>query len=174
MRLPQRSLPVSAWCVAASLAFAAACGPAPPPQLGPAPAFDLPDLAGGRLALAALKGKVVVMDFWATWCGPCIAEIPEYAEFWKKNRARGVELLGVVFDSGDPDEIRAFVQEYAIPYRQLLGNDEVLDAYRATQGFPTTFVLDARGEIVSKMIGAQPDKFERLQQSVDAALGGSQ
>jgi hypothetical protein len=99
--------------------------------------------------------------------------MPAYAEFWRKNQARGVEVVGVVFDSGEADEIRAFVQEQGIPYRQLLGNDQVLGAYRANHGYPTTFVLDAGGIIVSKIIGAAPDKFESLQKTVDAALGKS-
>jgi peroxiredoxin len=158
--------------VGVALLFAA-CGPAPQTsEPKAAPAFDLPDLNGGRVSLESLEGKVVVVDFWATWCGPCIKEIPEYAEFWRKNQPRGIEVVGVVMDSGSPDDILDFVREYKIPYRQLLGDDEIAQAFGVNQGYPTTFVIDGQGQIRTKMLGSRPSKFEMLQETVDAALAG--
>ena len=148
-----------------------ACGKAPQAsEARPAPPFDLPAVEGGRVSLASLKGKVVVLDMWATWCGPCIAEMPEYAEFARKNQPKGVEVVGIVFASGEPQEISDFVREHRIPYKQLLGPDELLDSFGANSGFPTTFVIDAQGMIKLKLIGAAPQKFEKLQKAVDDAL----
>jgi thiol-disulfide isomerase/thioredoxin len=158
---------------AALVTIVALLGCGQPPQASearPAPPFDLPAVEGGRVSLASLKGKVVVLDMWATWCGPCIAEMPDYAEFARKNQPRGVEVVGIVFASGEPQDVQDFVREHRIPYRQLLGPDELLESFGANSGFPTTFVIDAEGMIRLKLLGAAPQKFEKLQKAVDEAL----
>jgi peroxiredoxin len=166
-----RRLALLALAVSTALTVLPACGPAPKKaDSKPAPPFDLPDLAGGRTSLASLKGKVLVVDFWATWCGPCIKEIPEYAAFYRKNQPRGIEVIGIVMDSGSAQEISDFVREYRIPYRQLVGDEKIGEEWGVNQGFPTTFVVDRNGVIRTKMLGSPPTKFEKLQEVVDAAL----
>ena len=113
------------------------------------------------------------MDFWATWCGPCLTEMPEFVELWRRNKAKGVEVIGVVFESGPPQEIVDFVREHQIPYRQLLGDEKMQDAFGANQGFPTTYVIDGEGMIRAKVVGSAPSKFETLQKSVDTALAAA-
>jgi thiol-disulfide isomerase/thioredoxin len=163
--------PLTAGLVLASFS-SFGCAKAPPPPKGKAAAFELPDLQGGKVHLDSLKGKVLVLDFWATWCGPCIKEMPDYAAFYKKNQPRGVEVLGIILDSGEPQDVVDFLREYRTPYRQLLGDDKVRADYGNIDGFPTTFLVDAQGQIRMTVLGATPDKFKRLQETVDALLAG--
>jgi thiol-disulfide isomerase/thioredoxin len=161
---------MSRWAPILGLLLLSSCAKPAKKTAVPAPPFELKDLAGGTVNLVGLRGKVVVLDFWATWCTPCIGELPDVAAFARKNAARGVEVMGVVFESGEPKDIQAFVQEHKIPYRQLLGTDSLQDAYEGNQGYPTSFVIDPKGTLVSRVVGAVPDKFERLQKDVDTAL----
>jgi len=148
------------------------CAKGPPPPTGKAAAFELTDLKGGTVSLASLSGKVVVLDFWATWCGPCIKEMPDYAEFYRKNQSRGVEVLGIVLDSGEPQDIEDFLRDNRTPYRQLLGTEKVRNDYGSVDGFPTTFLVDAQGQVRLTIVGATPGKFKMLQETVDALLAG--
>ncbi|MCU0242112.1 MAG: TlpA family protein disulfide reductase [Vicinamibacteria bacterium] len=143
------------------------CTPAPRFESRPAPPFDLVDLKGGRTTLTSLRGKILVLDFWATWCGPCHKEIPHYARLAEKNQARGVEVVGIIFDEAEEQEIKEAVRELNIPYRQLIGVRQMLTSYQASLGFPTTFVVDRNGVLVLRIIGSPHDKFARLQQAID-------
>jgi len=106
-----------------------------------APAFTLPDLEGKPVALASMKGKVVILDFWATWCPPCKEEIPHFVKLQSKYKPQGLEVVG------------PFVDEHDVNYRMLIGNEDVAKAYGNVTMIPTTFVLDRNGKIVQRFIG---------------------
>jgi peroxiredoxin len=150
------------------LALLAGCIRSSSTQAVPAPPFDLQALTGGRISLESLKGKVVVLDFWATWCGPCIVEIPEYAELWRKNQGRGVEIIGVACES-DPQEVMNVVLAHKMPYRVLISDGRIQNEYGAS-GLPTTFVIDKAGLVRRTFVGTTSKKFDTLQKTVDELL----
>lgn len=113
----------------------------------PAPAFTLKSLDGKTLALAELKGKVVVVNFWATWCPPCRAEIPDFVEFYSQNKAKGLEIVGVSVDEMTPQQLRPFVDQNKMSYPIALVTDKILKDYGPIRAIPTTFVIDKKGII---------------------------
>jgi peroxiredoxin len=119
-----------------------------------APGFRLPSLAGGEVDLAAYRGRVVLLNFWATWCPPCVAEMPSRE---RRHRALGPEGLAVVTVSADDDvaELRGFVKQHGLTLPVLLDPDgrEAGRAYRTT-GYPETFVLDGSGTLLQHYVGA--------------------
>lgn len=118
----------------------------------PAPDFQLAGLDGKPVTLAGSKGKVVLVNFWATWCGPCRAEVPDLVELQNKYKDQ-VQIIGLVVDDEDQAAIKAFVAEFGINYPVALATDAMRLQYGGIPALPTSFVLDAQGRIVQKHEG---------------------
>jgi thiol-disulfide isomerase/thioredoxin len=122
------------------------------PSSGPAPDFSLKSFDGKEITLSQLKGKVVLLDFWATWCGPCKESIPHLIQLYKDYRESGFELVGMNVDKGDGEAVRRFVRSMDIPYPVVTAPEDVVRSYRVT-GIPVTFLIDKEGKIREKVIG---------------------
>lgn len=113
----------------------------------PAPDFSTKDIHGNAFKLSELKGKVVVLNFWATWCGPCRAELPALSDFYSRYKGQGVEVVGV--SDEEPDTVRPFAQEHKMNYVLVKGSDQVATEYGII-GYPTTFIISRDGKIAAK------------------------
>jgi cytochrome c biogenesis protein CcmG/thiol:disulfide interchange protein DsbE len=103
--------------------------------------------------LSDYKGKVVLLNFWATWCTPCRLEIPWFVEFERKYKDRGFAVLGVSMDEGGWDEVKPFLAEAKVNYRVLLGDDKIAQDYNGVESLPTSFIIDRDGGIASVHVG---------------------
>jgi peroxiredoxin len=124
--------------------------------------FTLKDIAGRDVRLADYKGKVLLLDFWATWCGPCRVEIPGFVEMYDKYKSRGLEVVGIVVLDEFSNAPR-FAREFKMNYTILNGDgrDDIEDAYGPLFALPTTFIIDREGRICHKHIGLTPrETFE--------------
>ncbi|MDD8026489.1 MAG: TlpA disulfide reductase family protein [Acidobacteriota bacterium] len=120
----------------------------------PSPAFSVKDVAGRAVDSAALRGKIVVVNFWATWCPPCRAEIPDFAAFYKANKAKGLEIVGFSVDELPAADIAAFAAKNKMTYPVVLANAKIIRAFDPGGYIPTTFIIDKQGRIRHKQVGA--------------------
>ena len=128
-----------------------------------APNFSLKSAEGKTVELAKLQGKIVVVNFWATWCGPCRREIPGFVEVYDKYRGKGLEIVGVSLDRDGWDVVKPWLNKNKVNYPIVVGDGALADAYGGIEAIPTTFLVDRKGKIVKKHIGyMSKSDFEKL------------
>lgn len=120
----------------------------------PAPAWSLQDLAGKVVSADQFKGKVVVVDFWATWCGPCREEIPGYIKLQEKYGKDGLVIVGVSLDRRGPEAVRKFAEREGMNYIVVMGDAATVEAFGGFDAIPTTFLIDRDGKIRDRKTGA--------------------
>jgi len=125
-----------------------------------APEFSLKDASGQTVHLSDYRGKVVLLDFWATWCGPCKIEIPWFMEFESQFKDQGFAVLGVSMDEDGWSVIKPYVKDRKMNYRVLLGDDKVSASYGGLDALPTTLLIDRDGDIASVHQGITMGKEE--------------
>lgn len=122
-----------------------------------APAWSLKDLDGKTMKLSDFKGKVVVLNFWATWCGPCREEIPSLISLEKRFAPQGVEVVGISLDQQSAAFVRNFAKKLEINYPVVMGNREIAEEYGGIEAIPTTFIIDRKGRVAAVLQGAQQE-----------------
>ncbi|HYP27696.1 MAG TPA: TlpA disulfide reductase family protein [Blastocatellia bacterium] len=130
----------------------------------------LTDLDGKTVHLDEMKGSILVVDFWATWCGPCIKEIPAYNELQQKYASQGVKIVGVTLASGEAKEVKPFVSRHNMKYTILMGEDSLGYDFRV-DSFPTTYLVTRDWKVYRKYIGGGPAKTQQLEADIRNLLG---
>lgn len=122
--------------------------------------FALTDVDGKERKLADYKGKVLIVDIWGTWCPPCRMEIPHFIELHKKHQEQGLEIVGINYEEGSPEEVKGlvkkFMEENGMTYTCVLGDDATRDRVPNFEGFPTTLFIDRTGKVRFKEVGYRP------------------
>lgn len=130
-------------------------------QTAVAPRWSLKNLDGKTVNSSDFKGKVVVLDFWATWCGPCRAEIPNFIALQEQYEKQGLVVVGLSVDEDGADVVKPFVQKLGMNYPVVLADKKTQEAFGGIEAVPTTFLVDREGRIVKEHMGfADKDEFE--------------
>jgi peroxiredoxin len=137
----------------------------------PAPEFALKDVNGKTVHLSDYKGKVVLLDFFATWCGPCKIEIPWFMEMERRNKDRGFAVLGVAMDDEGWEVVKPFLADLGVNYRVVIGNDATAGMYGGVDALPTTFLIDKEGRIAAVHVGLASRKD--FEDGIEQLLQGS-
>jgi thiol-disulfide isomerase/thioredoxin len=122
----------------------------------------LVSLAGQEFSLADFKGKVVILDFWDTWCPPCKMEIPHFSDLYNRYKDKGLAVVGIAFAQKGRDAVAEFVKQNRVPYINAIATQEIAQSYGPIEGIPTTFVIDQNGAIYRKYVGLRSKEiFEK-------------
>lgn len=133
-----------------------------------APDFTLSDVNGKKVSLSSFRGKIVLLDFWATWCEPCLEELPDLIRFQEAHKAQNFTLVGVAMDAEGASVVGPFVRQNKIPYPILISNGDLPDGY-PIPGFPSAFLIDQNGKIVRRYLG--PKAYDELERDVAQLQG---
>jgi len=118
-----------------------------------APDFSLESLEGKTMRLSDFRGKAVLLNFWATWCGPCKIEMPWFVELQQKYGSQGLQVVGVAMDDASKEDIAKFAKEMGVNYPVLIGKEAVGDSYGGIPALPETFFIGRDGKVVDKILG---------------------
>lgn len=119
----------------------------------PGPMFTVKDLSGKTWSLSDFKGKILFINFFATWCPPCRAEIPDFVELYNTYKGKGMEIIGLSLDQMSPDALRSFVQRYQMTYPVAFSTEKILNDYKPGSYIPVTIALDREGRIRHTQVG---------------------
>jgi cytochrome c biogenesis protein CcmG, thiol:disulfide interchange protein DsbE len=134
-----------------------------------APNFSLPQLSGSHLELSSYRGKVILLDFWATWCDPCRDEIPRFVDLQNKFGPQGLQIIGISMDDS-PDPVRDFYQRFKMNYPVVMGNAQIGQLYGGVLGLPIAFLIARNGGIYTKLVGATDNSI--LEKEIVTLLKG--
>ena len=145
-----------------ALAAASCTSKQPEQQSGTAPTFALQAADGSTIDMKALRGKVVVINFWATWCGPCRAEMPGMAQVYDELKGQGLEIVGVSLDRGGWNDVRPYLQKTKVSFPVVVGDEDLANAYRVPDAIPFSVFVDRKGNIASTHVGGMSrEAFEQ-------------